>query len=228
MSELNKTIVRAKINNKEYICDVAISDWERERGFMYREEISDNEGLLFIYCKPQESIQFWMKDTKVHLDIIFINSEFKVISVKEGKPDDLTIIEENNVNYVLEVPYGSGANKGDDVELISLAEFLEEYIDKQEDFLDDKSQSLMEDEIEDAINSAEIVIEILSSKNGKPQFNLKGDERIFSRKNTRVLIRQAKKAEKLKTDSAYKRLGKSLFKYIKQQDEREPEYVESK
>ena len=42
------------------------------------------------------------------------------------------------------------------------------------------------------------------------------------------LIRQAKKAEKLKTDSAYKRLGKSVFKYMKIQDNNDPEYVTTK
>ena len=54
---------------------------------------------------------------------------------------------------------------------------------------------------------------------------IKGDVRIFSRKNTKVLIRQAKKADKLKTDSAYKRLGKSIFKYMRIQDENGEEYV---
>ena len=63
---------------------------------------------------------------------------------------------------------------------------------------------------------------------GEVQLTLKGNERIFSRANTKVLIRQAKKADKLKTDSAYKRLGKSIFKYMRIQDENGEEYVEPK
>jgi len=49
---------------------------------------------------------------------------------------------------------------------------------------------------------------------GSVQMGLKGGERIFSRANTKVLIRQAKKAYQSKTDSDYKRLGKSLFKFL--------------
>ena len=63
---------------------------------------------------------------------------------------------------------------------------------------------------------------------GSTQMELKGGERIFSRKNTRTLIRMAKKAKSTKSDSDYKRLGKKMFSYIKQQDEREPEYIEKK
>lgn len=63
---------------------------------------------------------------------------------------------------------------------------------------------------------------------GKIQGNLWGGERIFSRTNTKILIKKAKKAEKTKSDSDYKSLGKYLFKCIKQQDERDPEYVQIK
>lgn len=62
---------------------------------------------------------------------------------------------------------------------------------------------------------------------GSTQMELEGGERIFSRKNTKVLIRQAKKAYNSKTDSAYKRLGHSVFKFLKIQDNNEPEYVDA-
>lgn len=63
---------------------------------------------------------------------------------------------------------------------------------------------------------------------GEVQANLWGGERIFSRKNTKILIKKAKKADQTKADSDYKSLGKYLFKCIKQQDERDPEYVQIK
>jgi len=44
---------------------------------------------------------------------------------------------------------------------------------------------------------------------------LEGGERIFSRKNTRTLIRMAKKANETKSDTDYKRLGNKMFSYIK-------------
>lgn len=61
---------------------------------------------------------------------------------------------------------------------------------------------------------------------GSTQMELEGGERIFSRKNTRTLIRMAKRANKSKLDKDYKALGKKMFEYLEQQDNREPEYVE--
>ena len=220
MSELKKSVVKVKVHNKEYLCDTAIDDWERENGLMHIESLSENQGLLFIYPEVQEEVNYWMKDTPLYLDIVFISPEFKVISNKEGKPNDTSIISEKNVLFVLEVSNNSGIRSGESVEFEGLDEVLEERLDCLED-LEDESPK---DEIENDIDDLEDLLEILSS-NGKVQYKIKGGERIFSRKNTRVLIRQAKKAEKLKTDSAYKRLGKSVFKYMKIQDNNDPEYV---
>ena len=57
---------------------------------------------------------------------------------------------------------------------------------------------------------------------------LVGGERIFSRTHTKTLIKFAKKAAITNNEKDYKALGKRMFTYLKQQDEREPEYVEKK
>lgn len=66
---------------------------------------------------------------------------------------------------------------------------------------------------------------------GSTQFMLQGGERIVSRKETRVLIKKAKKAEAVKNDEeafnrACKSLGKYMFKTLYGQDHRDNEYVE--
>ena len=63
------------------------------------------------------------------------------------------------------------------------------------------------------------------SPDGTVQMHLEGGERIVSRKETRVLIKKALKAAASKDDKDYKALGKYIFKVIKGQDSREPEYV---
>lgn len=70
------------------------------------------------------------------------------------------------------------------------------------------------------------VMKVLA-QDGSTQMDLWGGERIFSRKNTVVLIRKARKANMSKDDKDYKALGRYMFKCIKGQDERPPEYVES-
>ena len=62
---------------------------------------------------------------------------------------------------------------------------------------------------------------------GETQMELFGGERIVSRRETLVLIKKALKANISKEDKDYKALGKYMFKIIKGQDERKPEYVEA-
>ena len=65
------------------------------------------------------------------------------------------------------------------------------------------------------------------AQDGTSQMALFGGERIFSRKNTVVLIRKAKKADKTKSENDLRALGRYMFKCIKGQDERPAEYVKS-
>lgn len=62
---------------------------------------------------------------------------------------------------------------------------------------------------------------------GSTQMPLWGGERIVSRRETKILIKKAKKADLSKKDNDYKSLGRYMFKVIKGQDERPAEYVKS-
>lgn len=62
---------------------------------------------------------------------------------------------------------------------------------------------------------------------GSTQMQLEGGERIVSRRETKVLIKKAKKARDSQKDSDYKALGRYIFKVFKKQDERPAEYVKS-
>ena len=70
------------------------------------------------------------------------------------------------------------------------------------------------------------VMKVLA-QDGSSQMDLWGGERIVSRRETKILIRKAIKAQQTNQDSDYKTLGRYIFKVIKKQDTREPEYVAS-
>lgn len=186
--------IKIYINDTEYKVKVADTEETRRRGLQNVKELPKDEGMLFIFDRPQ-TVSFWMKDTYIPLDIVFINEDQEVVSVYKGQPLNEEVAEEDNVKYVLEVNQGSGIKEGDDLE-----------------FEDDEDVPTMK------------VIGI----DGGVQMELIGGERIFSRKNTKTLIRMAKKADATKKDSDYKKLGKKIFSYIKQQDDRDPEYVVKK
>lgn len=65
------------------------------------------------------------------------------------------------------------------------------------------------------------------AQDGSTQMPLWGGERIFSRKNTVILIKKAKKADKTKDNKDIMSLGRYMFKCIKGQDERPNEYVKN-
>ena len=80
-----------------------------------------------------------------------------------------------------------------------------------------------DDDFDDDINPNMMYI---IGTDGKPQMELEGGERIFSRPNTKTLINMAKRAFKSDKDSDYKRLGKKIFDYLKIQDNNESDYVD--
>lgn len=205
------------ISNKQYEVQVAKSEIEKEKGLQDVESMDDNEGVLFDYTNdPQTEISFWMKDTTIPLDIVFINDKLEVVAVEKGEPLSEELItcvtdEGETIIYVLEVNQNSGIQINDKLR-------FEEEPETDED--DDSDL----DEIE--VSDDEFKMYILGP-DGNPVHELKGGERIFSRKDTKVLIKLAKKAAKSKSELDYKRLGKRIFKFMSIQDSNEKEYVES-
>lgn len=66
--------------------EFADNDYERAQGLMYRTELAENQGMLFIF--PNEGIQsFYMKNTVLSLDMIFINSDLEIVTIhKKTEP----------------------------------------------------------------------------------------------------------------------------------------------
>jgi len=75
--------------------------------------------MLFVYDSPQ-TVQYWMKDTLIPLDIIFIDEYWEVIDMIEGEPNSEDILECDGVKYVLELNAKSGVKRGDEIDLTEL------------------------------------------------------------------------------------------------------------
>lgn len=78
----------------------------------------------------------------------------------------------------------------------------------------------------DDSDTRKYVMKVLDPK-GETQMSLEGGERIVSRKESVILIKKALKAYTSKEDKDYKALGKYMFKILKGQDNRDPEYVQA-
>ena len=64
----------------EFQVEVARTPQEQARGLMFRTEMGPNEGMLFPYDQPRV-LSFWMKNTVLSLDLIFIGPDRRVINV---------------------------------------------------------------------------------------------------------------------------------------------------
>ena len=93
---------------KKFIVEIADNNNTRSQGFMWRENIPDGTGMLFVW-KKEVYRNFWMKNTPTSLDILFFDGDGKFLNVVEKtKPFSLDNIQSSKpAQYVLELNSGS-------------------------------------------------------------------------------------------------------------------------
>ena len=96
-----------------FYIELAVDNAQRARGLMYRQTILADWGMLFVYPFDRE-LSFWMKNTYIPLDMVFIDGKGKVVGVIEGaEPLTLTARTVNKPGrYVLELGAGVAAKSG--------------------------------------------------------------------------------------------------------------------
>jgi uncharacterized membrane protein (UPF0127 family) len=72
-------------NGKAVTAELAVSEDERARGLMFREKILPDQGMLFVFEAPGLQ-SFWMKNTLVALDMIWLDGEKRVIHIAADVP----------------------------------------------------------------------------------------------------------------------------------------------
>ncbi|MBC8132707.1 MAG: DUF192 domain-containing protein [Deltaproteobacteria bacterium] len=93
--------------------ELATSDATRERGLMYRNHMDADSGMLFVF-EREAPLTFWMKNTLIPLDIIFIGSDRRIVGIVENAtPETETPRRVDGVSrYVLEIGGGLSRKLG--------------------------------------------------------------------------------------------------------------------
>ncbi len=96
--------------------ELAVSDAERARGLMFREKVLPDQGMLFVF-EREDVHSFWMKNTLVPLDILWLDSGKRVIHIEANVPpcrEDPCPSYGPDVpaRYVLELRGGGAAENG--------------------------------------------------------------------------------------------------------------------
>jgi uncharacterized membrane protein (UPF0127 family) len=109
---LEQTEVRAETasGTHRFKVWIAADDESRERGLMHVRRLPSDRGMLFVFDEPR-SVAFWMKDTYVSLDLVFIGPDGGVVNIApHAQPLSLDpIFSAAPVSFVLELAAGTAA-----------------------------------------------------------------------------------------------------------------------
>ena len=101
-----------KNGRHKYAVEVAASDAEQECGLMFREKLPGGTGMIFPMAVPRQA-SFWMKNTQLPLDLVFVGPDHRVVSVGKGVPFSRDLIDSGGITAsVIELNAGEAARIG--------------------------------------------------------------------------------------------------------------------
>jgi uncharacterized membrane protein (UPF0127 family) len=120
-----EVILTTRAGSEHVKVEIARTEPERSRGLMYRQSLAPGRGMIFLFAEP-EKLKFWMKNTYIPLDMIFIGADRRVVYVEENA-EPLTVKSrgpEEDTQFVLEVPggwsRGHGVERGTEVRFVGI------------------------------------------------------------------------------------------------------------
>ena len=104
--------IKVPIKNQEYQLEVATTSTEKSQGLSNRQSLCPTCGMLFIFNKDG-ILPFWMKDTLIPLDMVWLNSSYQVVKIVTAQPQigqpiyKLTVFTNDiPAQYVIEINAG--------------------------------------------------------------------------------------------------------------------------
>jgi uncharacterized membrane protein (UPF0127 family) len=101
----------------QFALETAQDDEARARGYMFRERVGEQEGMLFVFDSAGLH-PFWMKNCRVRLDIIWLDGDFRVVEIAHDQPPCppdgpcTSVYPLRAARYVLEVAGGTARREG--------------------------------------------------------------------------------------------------------------------
>lgn len=108
--------VKLWLGSQEVVAEVARTPTQIATGMMFRKEMGENEGMIFVFIRPHRTA-FYMKNTFIPLTCAFIDPEGKILELHDMKPMDESQIPAgtDRNQYVLEMKQGWFKKNGIDV-----------------------------------------------------------------------------------------------------------------
>ena len=100
------------LGSKTFTLEIANDTGEREKGLMRRDSMPADHGMIFVF-PGEERLGFYMKNTRIPLDIIFVNANGVVVSIKQMRPYDIsTTYADAPAKWAIELNQGQAAAAG--------------------------------------------------------------------------------------------------------------------
>ena len=104
--------IRSKNGVHRFTVEVAATEQQQETGMMFRTSVAGDRGMIFPYDPPQE-VAFWMKNTLIPLDIVYIRADGTIARIVHAQAMDLTPLPSGEpIAVVLEIGGGRAAELG--------------------------------------------------------------------------------------------------------------------
>jgi len=104
--------IRSATGEHKFTVEVAATPGQQERGLMFVRSLAPDRGMIFPYDPPQQ-VSFWMKNTLIPLDMIFIRADGTIARIATAKPLDETPVPGGEpIAAVLEIAGGRAAELG--------------------------------------------------------------------------------------------------------------------
>ncbi len=99
--------VRVWLGTEEIEAEVALTRTQIETGMMFRTNITDREGMLFVFPGPHQAA-FWMKNVPIPLTCAYIDPDGTILELHDMRPQDTNSIvaDSDRVQFVLEMAHG--------------------------------------------------------------------------------------------------------------------------
>jgi uncharacterized membrane protein (UPF0127 family) len=112
-AELQTLEIASKSGVHAFQVEMAITPEEKEHGLMFRRELPDGQGMLFDF-QTDQNVAFWMKNTYIPLDMLFIRSDGRILRIAENTEplSERNIPSGGPVRAVLEVIGGTAKKLG--------------------------------------------------------------------------------------------------------------------
>ncbi|WP_274628959.1 DUF192 domain-containing protein [Arvimicrobium flavum] len=105
-------VVESSGGELSFKIEIADDAAERGAGLMFRKFLPADQGMLFVFERTQP-VGFWMKNTPLPLDLIFIGEDGEVKAIRQGEPmSEALIAPPESVRFVLELNAGTAAARG--------------------------------------------------------------------------------------------------------------------